>query len=137
MPERTLKNAAREQDPVMFVQRQDSNVHWQYGDDMLEEADLEFNKFLSDIHRNMFKTLEENEILQEEVIALRKENKVLRNLLVESKAVLEKKRDLEERMDALEARINENEAKQAKWAQANVNWAESLTKVTIAKNKKN
>lgn len=104
---------------------------------MLEEADLEFNKFLSDIHRNMFKTLEENEILQEEVIALRKENKVLRNLLVESKAVLEKKRDLEERMDALEARISENEAKQAKWAQANVNWAESLTKVTIAKNKKN
>ena len=104
---------------------------------MLEEAELEFNKFLSDIHRNMFKTLEENEILQEEVIALRKENKVLRNLLVESKAVLEKKRDLEERMDALEARINENEAKQAKWAQANVNWAESLTKVTIAKNKKN
>mgnify|MGYP007080845855 CR=1 FL=1 len=98
---------------------------------MLEEAELEFNKFLSDIHRNMFKTL------QEEVIALRKENKVLRNLLVESKAVLEKKRDLEERMDALEARINENEAKQAKWAQANVNWAESLTKVTIAKNKKN
>lgn len=104
---------------------------------MLEEAELEFNKFLSDIHRNMFKTLEENEILQEEVIALRKENKVLRNLLVESKAVLEKKRDLEERMDALEARISENEAKQAKWAQANVNWAESLTKVTIAKNKKN
>lgn len=103
---------------------------------MLEE-EIEFNKFLSDIHRNMFKTLEENEILQEEVIALRKENKVLRNLLVESKAVLEKKRDLEERMDALEARINENEAKQAKWAQANVNWAESLTKVTIAKNKKN
>ena len=74
---------------------------------MLEEADLEFNKFLSDIHRNMFKTLEENEILQEEVISLRKENKVLRNLLVESKAVLEKKRDLEERMNALEARINE------------------------------
>ena len=104
---------------------------------MLEEADLEFNKFLSDIHRNMFKTLEENEILQEEVIALRKENKVLRNLLVESKAVLEKKRDLEERMNALEARINENEAKQAKWDQANVNWAESLTKVIIAKNKKN
>lgn len=104
---------------------------------MLEEAEIEFNKFLSDIHRNMFKTLEENEILQEEVIALRKENKVLRNLLVESKAVLEKKRDLEERMDALEARINENEVKQAKWAQANVNWAESLTKVTIAKNKKN
>lgn len=104
---------------------------------MLEEADLEFNKFLSDIHRNMFKTLEENEILQEEVIALRKENKVLRNLLVESKAVLEKKRDLEERMNALEARINENEAKQAKWAKANVNWAESLTKVIIAKNKKN
>lgn len=103
---------------------------------MLEE-ELEFNKFLSDIHRNMFKTLEENEILQEEVIALRKENKVLRNLLIEAKAVLEKKRDLEERMDALEARINENEAKQAKWAQANVNWAESLTKVTIAKNKKN
>ena len=104
---------------------------------MLEEADLEFNKFLSDIHRNMFKTLEENEILQEEVIALRKENKVLRNLLVESKAVLEKKRDLEERMNALEARINENEAKQAKWDQANVNWAESLTKVIIAKNKIN
>lgn len=74
---------------------------------MLEE-ELEFNKFLSDIHRNMFKTLEENEILQEEVIALRKENKVLRNLLIEAKAVLEKKRDLEERMDALEARINEN-----------------------------
>lgn len=104
---------------------------------MLEEAEIEFNKFLSDIHRNMFKTLEENKTLQEEVIALRKENKVLRNLLVESKAVLEKKRDLEERVDALEARINEDKEKQAKWAQANVNWAESLTKVTIAKNKKN
>lgn len=135
MPERTLKNAAREQDPVMFVQRQDSNVHWQYGDE--DGIRSRVNNFPSDMQRKYFKTLEENEILQEEVIALRKENKVLRNLLVESKAVLEKKRDLEERMDALEARINENEAKQAKWAQANVNWAESLTKVTIAKNKKN
>lgn len=89
------------------------------------------NNFPSDMQRKYFKALEE------EVIALRKENKVLRNLLVESKAVLEKKRYLEERMDALEARINENEAKQAKWAQANVNWAESLTKVIIANNKKN
>lgn len=102
---------------------------------MVSEAEL--NNFPSDMQRKYFKALEENKTLQEEVIALRKENKVLRNLLVEAKAVLEKKRDLEERMDALEARINENEAKQAKWAQANVNWAESLTKVTIAKNKKN
>lgn len=102
---------------------------------MVSEA--EFNNFPSDMQRKYFKALEENKTLQEEVIALRKENKVLRNLLIESKAVLEKKRDLEERMDALEARINENEAKQAKWAQANVNWAESLTKVIIAKNKKN
>lgn len=100
-------------------------------------SEVEFNNFPSDMQRKYFKALEENKTLQEEVIALRKENKVLRNLLVESKAVLEKKRDLEERMDALEARINENEAKQAKWAQANVNWAESLTKVTIANNKKN
>lgn len=102
---------------------------------MVSEAEL--NNFPSDMQRKYFKALEENKTLQEEVIALRKENKVLRNLLVESKAVLEKKRDLEERMDALEERINENEAKQAKWAQANVNWAESLTKVTIAKNNKN
>ena len=100
-------------------------------------SEVELNNFLSDMQRKYFKALEENKTLQEEVIALRKENKVLRNLLIEAKAVLEKKRDLEERMNALEARINENEAKQAKWAQANVNWAESLTKVTIAKNKKN
>ena len=86
------------------------------------------------MQRKYFKALEENKTLREEVIALRK---VLRNLFIESADMLEKKCEMQERMDALEARINENEAKQAKWAQANVNWAESLTKVIIAKNKKN
>lgn len=99
---------------------------------MVSEAEL--NNFPSDMQRKYFKALEENKTLREEVIALRK---VLRNLFIESADMLEKKCEMQERMDALEARINENEAKQAKWAQANVNWAESLTKVIIAKNKKN
>lgn len=35
--------------------------------------------------------------------------------------MLEKKCEMQERIDALEASINANEEKQAKWAQANVN----------------
>lgn len=100
-------------------------------------AEAEFNNFLSDMHKKYFKALEENKMLQEEIIELRKENKVLRNLLVEAKDALEHRRGLEDRIDALEARINENEEKQAKWAQANVNWAESITKATNKANNKN
>lgn len=51
--------------------------------------------------------------------------------------MLEKKCEMQERIDALEARINEDKEKQAKWAQANVNWAESLTKDTTETNNKN
>lgn len=97
-------------------------------------SEVELNNFLSDMQRKYFKALEENKTLQEEVIALRK---VLRNLLIEAADMLEKKCELKERMDALEARINEDKEKQAKWAQANVNWSESLTKDIIDANKKN
>mgnify|MGYP006983159293 CR=1 FL=1 len=97
-------------------------------------SEVELNNFLSDMQRKYFKALEENKTLQEEVIAL---GKVLRNLLIEAADMLEKKCALKERMDALEARINEDKEKQAKWAQANANWAESLTKYIIDANKKN
>ena len=99
---------------------------------MLEEAEL--NNFPSDMQRKYFKALEENKTLREEVIALRK---VLRNLFIEAADMLEKKCEMQERIDALEASINEDKEKQAKWAQANVNWAESSTKDTIDVNKKN
>lgn len=99
---------------------------------MLEEAEL--NNFPSDMQIKYFKALEENKTLREEVIALRK---VLRNLFIEAADMLEKKCEMQERIDALEARINEDKEKQAKWAQANVNWAESLTKDTTETSNKN
>ena len=83
------------------------------------------------------KLVRENRTLKEEVKRLTSLNATLKTLLKEATDMLEKKCELKERMDALEARINEDKEKQAKWAQANVNWAESLTKVIIAKNKKN
>lgn len=83
------------------------------------------------------KLVRENRTLKEEVKRLTSLNDTLKTLLKEATDMLEKKCELKERMDALEARINEDKEKQAKWAQANVNWAESLTKVIIAKNKKN
>ena len=83
------------------------------------------------------KLVRENRTLKEEVKRLTSLNATLKTLLKEATDMLEKKCELKECMDALEARINEYNEKQAKWAQANVNWAESLTKVIIAKNKKN
>lgn len=83
------------------------------------------------------KLVRENRTLKEEVKRLTSLNDTLKTLLKEAQDMLDKKCELKERMDALEARINEDKEKQAKWAQANVNWAENLTKDIIDANKKN
>lgn len=89
-------------------------------------------KFVEDIIAKNFNETRKSVLLEQKVKELTLENATLKTLLKEATDMLEQKCELKERIDALETRINENEEKQA-----NVNWAESLTKVTIAKNKKN
>ena len=94
-------------------------------------------KFVEDTLAKNFDETRKNMLLEQKVKALTLENATLKTLLKEATDMLEQKCELKERMDALEARINENEEKQAKWNQANVNGAESSTKVAIDASKKN
>lgn len=93
-------------------------------------------KIVTDEMAKNAKLICDNRKLEDEVKRLTLENATLRTLLKEAKEALERRGDLQERIDALEARINDDKEKQAKLAQAYANWAESLTKVTINSNKK-
>lgn len=93
-------------------------------------------KLVTDEIAKNSKLICDNKKLEDEVKRLTFENATLKTLLKEAKDALERRGDLQERLDALEARINEDKEKQAKLAQAYANWAESLTKVTIDSNKK-
>lgn len=93
-------------------------------------------KIVTDEMAKNAKLICDNRKLEDEVKRLTLENDTLKQLLKEAKDALERRGNLQERIDALEARINDDKEKQAKLAQAYANWAESLTKVTINSNKK-
>lgn len=94
------------------------------------------SKLMEDQIAKNFNLIRKQELLEEELKRLTLENDTLKQLLKEAKDALERRGNLQERIDALEARINDDKEKQAKLAQAYANWAESLTKVTIESNKK-